>query len=134
MTLEPRVILSVPRHTEVLAQGLQESRVETVNGGGEGETGTTERSGVSGTPQEGSSNSIINGVSHVTKDNWQRNDSITPPSLAESELWNLLPGTTLSDQAKAVLMQSRQSSMFKMMIPTITMRTAWPNSRTELNW
>jgi len=101
VALEPRVILSAPHRTEVLAQGLQESRVEAVSGGGEGEAGGTIPTGASGTPQQGSSDASINGVDHVTKGTWQRNDSITPPSLAEAEMWNLLPGTTLSDQAKA---------------------------------
>jgi hypothetical protein len=68
VALEPRVILSAPHRTEVLEQGLQESRVETVSGGGEGEAGSTERSGASGTPQQGSSDESINGVAHVTKD------------------------------------------------------------------
>jgi hypothetical protein len=95
------VILSAPHRTEVLAQGLQESRVEAVSGGGEGEAGGTIPTGASGTPQQGSSDASINGVDHVTNGTWQRNDSITPPSLAEAEMWNLLPGTTLSDQAKA---------------------------------
>ena len=63
--------------------------------------GATERSVASGTPQQQSSNASIDSVAHVTKGTWHRNDSIAPPSLLEAEMWNLLPGTTISDQAQA---------------------------------
>jgi hypothetical protein len=66
--------------------------------GEEEEAGATERSVASGTPQQQSSNASIDGVAHVTKGTWHRNDSIAPPSLLEAEMWNLLPGTTISDQ------------------------------------
>ena len=68
---------------------------------GQEEAGATERSVASGTPQQLSSNASIDSVAHVTKGTWHRNDSIAPPSLLEAEMWNLLPGTTISDQVQA---------------------------------
>jgi hypothetical protein len=44
--------------------------------GEEEEAGATERSVASGTPQQQSSNASIDGVAHVTKDTWHRNDNI----------------------------------------------------------